>query len=296
MSNAQGVDISVWQDDNTTPQMFDPVKARARGASFAGIKISQASWADPDYAQNWANCKRRLYRMPYHFLTWDVPPARQAETFWSLIEKDTWGLLPLHIDFEWWKVVPAKAMDMLYGCTERLRALSAPLPLGIYTAKTFWDPNGSTASYWKQFHLWLCDISGAVEVPKPWDTHTFHQYTFKLDGPEWGAESLDLDGDYYNGTEAEMIARFNLPALDEPLPAPEPAPAAVTGSVIANGLRMRNAPGIGSSVLGSLNKGTPLSIIERRPDPGGHGHWLHAAVDAWMAEDWLGTEYVEVDE
>lgn len=207
---AQGVDISVWQDNNSTPQMFDPHKARSMGASFVGIKTSQADWADPDFTMNWANCRRVLYRLPYHFLVWDKPAKKQAETFWGLLENDP-GELPLTCDFEWWQIIPSNAMDILYNFMERLKQLASPLPLGIYSNYYFWLPYGSAASYWKQYHLWLCDISGDVDVPPPWDDWTFHQYTFKLYGPDWGAESLDLDGDYYNGTLEEMIAHFSLP-------------------------------------------------------------------------------------
>jgi GH25 family lysozyme M1 (1,4-beta-N-acetylmuramidase) len=220
MANAQGVDISVWQDNNSTPQMFDPYKARARGASFVGIKVSQGNWADPDYLLNWAHCRNVLYRLPYHFLTWDIAPFRQAETFWSLVEKDTFGILPLTVDFEWWKETPRKAMDIVYNFTYRLNQLTH-LPKGLYTALEFWKPNGSTDDYWKQFHLWLCDIAGEVKVPAPWEQWTFHQYTFKLKGPEWGAESFDLDGDTFNGSLADMQKRFSLPVLDG-LQEPEP--------------------------------------------------------------------------
>jgi len=83
-NKAFGIDVSKWQDDNSTPQMFDPVRAKQRGASFVGIKVSQAGWADPDYAQNWANCRRWLYRMPYHFMTWDVDPGgSRRQTRWT---------------------------------------------------------------------------------------------------------------------------------------------------------------------------------------------------------------------
>ncbi|HWR66081.1 MAG TPA: GH25 family lysozyme [Bellilinea sp.] len=259
--NAQGPDISLWQDKNSTPQMFDPWKARAKGASFVGIKTSQGSWADPDYAQNWARCRPVLYRMPYHFLTWDISVRRQAELFWSLLERDTFGLLPLTCDFEWWRTVPTRAMDLLYGFMERLKTLASPLPMQIYTAKTFWDPNGSKSDYWKQYHLWLCDIVGLVEIPKPWTAWTFHQYTFKLPGLEWGAESLDLDGNYYNGTLEQMKARFNLPELDAPVVAPEPV-SGLRMRVIGSGLRVREAPSLDAAVVDYLGQGQVVDVQE----------------------------------
>jgi GH25 family lysozyme M1 (1,4-beta-N-acetylmuramidase) len=271
MANAQGVDISVWQDNNSTPQMFDPYKARARGASFVGIKVSQGNWADPDYLLNWAHCRNVLYRLPYHFLTWDIAPNRQAETFWSLVEKDTLGILPLTVDFEWWKQTPAKAMDIVYNFTYRLKQLADPLPQGLYTALEFWKPNGSSDAYWEQFYLWLCDISGEVQVPVPWDKWAFHQYTFKLRGPDWGAESLDLDGDYFNGSLTEMQKEFNLPALEgltEPTkPEPPQEEPMVDYSKNAMGLFTNDANWPNPNydfVLGYAGKGyaTPNSLLK----------------------------------
>jgi GH25 family lysozyme M1 (1,4-beta-N-acetylmuramidase) len=230
---AIGIDISVWQDNNSTPQMFDFTKARAMGASFCGIKVSQASWLDPDYILNWRRCRDQLYRMPYHFLVWDVPAKLQAETFWKAVEADPFGILPLTCDFEWWKTIPSNAFDVIYNFTYRLEQLCSPLPQQIYSAYYFWKQYGTRADYWKKFALWLCDIEGDVEVPLPWERWDFHQYTFKLPGPAWGAESLDLDGDRYNGTLAQMIARFALPELGfkssgATSPDPKPEPEVIT--------------------------------------------------------------------
>jgi hypothetical protein len=288
MTNAHGIDISVWQDQNSTPQMFDPWKARSKGASFVGIKVSQENWADPDYALNWAHCKNVLYRLPYHFLTWDVSPRKQAEVFWSLLEKDP-GELPLTCDFEWWKTVPAKAMDILYNFTYRLKQLADPLPKGIYSAKTFWEPNGSKSDWWKQFHLWLCDITGPVEVPQPWTDWTFHQYTFKLPGREWGAESEGLDGDRYNGTLDEMMARFQLKPLSG-MDQPEPA---TRGTVIVDGLRLRTAAGISSPAVGLLGVGVPVEILAREADPNRpNSTWYKVHAEGWVAGEWAGNTFV----
>lgn len=218
MANAIGVDISVWQDQNSTPQMFNPQKARSKGASFVGIKTSQANWADPDFLLNWQHCKGVLYRMPYHFLVWDVAPKLQAETFWRLLEPDP-GELPLICDFEWWRTTPPNAMDLLYQFMVRLEQLSGGRKLGIYTNYYYWKQYGSTADYWKRFDLWLCDINlPVIEQPAPWTDWAFHQYTFKLNGPDWGAESLDLDGDKFNGTIEQMITRYKLPDIGFAIP------------------------------------------------------------------------------
>jgi hypothetical protein len=291
MANCLGVDVSVWQDNNSTPQMYNPYKTRAKGGSFVGIKTSQANWVDPDFIMNWNNCKNVLYEMPYHFLTWDVAPNRQAEVFWSVLEKNIHGgVLPLVADFEWWGTsTPPNAMDMLYNFMERMKALSSPLPLGIYSSLGFWKYNGSTADYWKQFYLWVCDISGVVEPVPPWmNNWTFHQYTFKLNGPEWGAESLDLDGDYYNGTEAEMIARFNLSPLNDMPPVDPPPPTTTKKYFIptVSNLNMRSDPTTTTSAnkVGVATVGGTNLIVDEK-DSGGY-HWISS--ECWMATTGYG--------
>ena len=66
----EGNDISLWQDDNSTPQRvnFEQMRKRSR---FVFIKASQSTYIDPDYIYNWDNAIRAgMPRAAYHFLTW----------------------------------------------------------------------------------------------------------------------------------------------------------------------------------------------------------------------------------
>lgn len=300
MTNAKGVDVSVWSDQNSTSQMYNPWSTRKMGGSFVGIKVSQSTWADPDYLMNWKNCENILHRLPYHFLVWDIKGARQAEAFWGLLEKNIFkGSLPLIVDFEWWQTIPSNAMTVLYDFLERMKVLSSPFPLGIYTAKSFFDQYGSTDLYWKQYVLWLCDISGPVEVPKPWTSWDFHQYTFKLDGPVWGAESLDLDGDYYNGTLEEMQLKYKLPNLIGMDPVPTPDKKTLWGTVVPNTtVSFRPQPSITPNAYvtcyGKLRSGFSSAISGSSLD--GQGRlWYEMNIKGWSCsgengETWIKTE------
>lgn len=282
MSNCVGVDISFWSDTNSTPQMYDPWKTRAQGGSFVGIKTSQANWADPDFLMNWKNCENILYRIPYHFLVWDVKPRTQAEFFWGMLEKSHKDVLPLVVDFEWWSTVPSAAMDILYNFLERMKQLTS-LPLGIYTAKSFWDYYGSSDPCWTQYALWLCDISSPTEIPKPWSSLTFHQYTFKLNGPLWGAESLDLDGDYYNGTLQDMMKRYSLsPLQDSNIP---PAQTKKYFIPYYNDLNVRSSPDttVNNKVARTVAGGSNIVLEEKFS--GGY-NWIKT--ENWMATDGFG--------
>lgn len=322
MSNTLGIDIAVWQDNNSTAQFFDPTKALAMGVSFVLIKVSQANWIDPDFVQNWAVSKKHLYVGGYHFMTWDVPARKQAETFWGAVKNVISGTLPLFVDFEWWTkmAAPANALNMLYDLLERLKQLAGGHPLGIYTSKSFWDEMRAKAKaagvtltkdaddpYWTQYALWLCDINPPVPLPSPWKRWDFRQWTFKLPGLMYGVESQDLDGDYYNGTVDEMIARYNLPDIglgtehhvylpivgNGEQPVEQPAPIAVTAltkkkyrvKAPAN-LRVRLAARPDGERIGTLFDG---DIVTGIPD----GDWVN--LDCYAARVWNGqTLLVEV--
>ena len=111
MNRVYGIDVSRWQDNNSTAQQMDFTKAYAQGARFVFIKGSQANWADEDILYNWKTAKAAgLLRGAYHFLTWDIEPRKQAQYAWSIIQNDP-GELPPVVDFEWWGTVPSNAYD-----------------------------------------------------------------------------------------------------------------------------------------------------------------------------------------
>jgi lysozyme len=251
--NAHGADFSLWNDDNSTAQPVDFARAQAAGLSFAYIKASQATFADPDYTTNWYNAKGNVYRGAYHFLTWERP-IDQARFFWGLLKADR-GELPPMVDFEWWSTIPAGALVYLRAFVDEFYALSG-IRCGIYTARSFWLQYGATDPYWAQYPLWLCDIEGAVEVPKPWTKWTFHQYTFKLPGPAYGAESADLDGDWYNGSEADMMARYSLAPLGQP------EPVGIPLTVRQSSINIRTQPTITSAIVGALGFGERVAVTE----------------------------------
>jgi hypothetical protein len=279
MTLLKGTDVSVWQDLNSTSQMYDPIKTRKMGGYFVGIKVSQSNWADPDFVMNWANCKKILYRMPYHFLVWNADPKIQAEKFWSLIENDLVDVLPLICDFEWWQTTPSNAMDIVYNFLERMKQLSSPLPLGIYTAKSFWDVYGSKNDYWKQYKLWLCDIEGSVPIPLPWTRWDFHQYTFSLNGPAWGAESLDLDGDYYNGTLEQMMLEYSLSPLEDVI-APPVVGQPLFMRVIKN-VNIRSGPSTSYADVGDYYVGDIVGPVLNVAG-GKSGAWVQVGDSRWV--------------
>jgi len=216
MTYALGTDISKWQDNNSTPQRVNFDKMKLAGADFVFIKASQANWMDEDIVWNWNEAAASdLLRGAYHFLTWDVDPIKQADYFCGVIDHDP-GELPPVCDYEWWGTIPSGAYTILRKFVERVEANLKRTPI-IYTAPGFWSPYGTSEAHWAHYPLWVAHWGTSVPlVPKPWQSWTFWQFTDKGDGLKYGAESLNIDLDYYNGTLAELRAWCGLDQGQQP--------------------------------------------------------------------------------
>ena len=95
-----GIDVSKWQDDNSTPQKMDFSKSVDQGAKFVFIKATERMGVDGDFLWNWDSAKSAgLLRGAYHFLRWDLSGLTQARIFCSLL-KDDRGELPPVADYE----------------------------------------------------------------------------------------------------------------------------------------------------------------------------------------------------
>ena len=209
MSYTLGIDVSKWQDNNSTAQQMDFTKSVAKGAKFVFIKSSQALWTDEDILYNWKSAKNAgLLRGAYHFLDWVADPRQQAQYAWSIIQSDP-GELPPVIDFEYWNPPPANAFDKLWNYVVEMERLSGKKPI-IYTGAFFWFEHGTQADVWKNYPLWIASYTTQaymetnVKNLTPWDKWHFWQYTSKGDGLAFGAESLDLDMNWFNGTLEEL--------------------------------------------------------------------------------------------
>lgn len=248
MEKTLGIDVSRWQDNNSTAQQMNFTKAVAMGAKFVFIKSSQRLWTDEDILYNWKTAKRAgLLRGAYHFLDWDVSPKAQAQYAWSIIKDDP-GELPPVIDFEYWNPPPTNAYDLLWQYVVEMERLSRKKPI-IYTGAFFWDVHGSDAAVWKNYPLWIASYSTQEYMENnmarltPWDRWTFWQYTSKGDGLAFGAESLDLDMNWFNGSLNDLLVFSGSEIIPEPTQ-PEPPPIDVilpTLKVISD-VRIRTEP------------------------------------------------------
>ena len=239
MSYVPGIDVSVWQDDNSTAQQMNFSKAKAAGAQFTFIKVSERGGIDPDFVNNWKAARDAgLPRGGYHFLRWDLSASLQAKIFCSLLYGDP-GELPPVADFE----APASngqypSNALLLAFLEEVEDRLGKKPM-IYTSPGYWSTNGKIKgsskydSIWLYYPLWIAHYTNAEQpmLPEPWKSAgkpwTFWQWSCTGDGLKYGAESKAIDLNWYNGDPLdfenylrELVGQDPAPAYPEPTEGP----------------------------------------------------------------------------
>lgn len=217
-----GIDVSAWQGTNN----WDTIASRAR---FAFIKAGQNVSPDARFAENWNNSSGKLPRGGYWFYDWrpsGSSPESQGSKMLQTVQPP--GELPPVMDFEnpygGWSPVPFPGRDASLDLIKRFRD-------AIEAEKMLLYMNSSSLKTLLPFPSWLTDICDLwiaayplieqpkgtwrmvrtpSEIPSFWIPSTygwpwkFWQFTPKLDGALYGAGSKDLDGNLFNGSEADL--------------------------------------------------------------------------------------------
>ena len=296
MTMTLGIDVSRWQDNNSTAQQMDFTKAVARGAKFVFIKSSQRLWTDEDILYNWKTSKAAgLLRGAYHFLDWDVSPKEQAQYAWSIIESDP-GELPPVIDFEYWNPPPPNAYDILWNYLVEMERLSGKKPI-IYTGAFFWDKYGTDADVWTNYPLWIASYTSQdymennVDKLTPWDKWHFWQYTDKGDGLAFGAESLGLDMNWFNGSLDELKAFAGI--VTTPQPEPPTNDVILPKLKVISSVRVRELPNAYYNT--PIVRVRPIGEVVKVEDihvNGAGSVWVKDK-DGWSAIVHAGWQYME---
>lgn len=236
----QGIDVSHWQNDKSTPQKMDFGKAVKNGAKFVFIKVSERGAIDRDFEYNWQAAKAAgLLRGGYHFLRWDLSGLLQARIFCDIMAEDP-GELPPAADFEapnQGSIYPSNALLEQFLIEVESRTRKRPI---LYTSPGYWNIHGRNKytkqhdDKWAYFPLWVAhyvknfDVNiSKPEALDPWKrlgrSWTFWQYTQSGDGLAFGAESKGIDVNLFNGT-MEDLRKFAGIAGAATLPTPAAKP------------------------------------------------------------------------
>jgi lysozyme len=199
-----GTDISKWQDDFTTPQEINFNVMKSAGAQFVFIKASQAKFTDKLFLNSWSDAKGIIPRGAYHYLDYSIPAIQQAIYFCSVIKDDP-GELPPVVDFECRTNVPAGTTGELWNFVIYVEEHTGRVPI-IYTGPYYWYEFGSKNIGWKKYPLWIANYQVVKPlIPAPWTDFLFWQYTNKGNGLQYGVESKQIDLNWFNGTNNDLM-------------------------------------------------------------------------------------------
>ncbi len=229
---ALGLDVSVWQDNNSTPQMVDFNKAKSAGASFVFMKASQGVYLDPDFVMNWQNAGNAgILRSVYHYLDFKHKPSNKTATQWAIDQAVFfWGIvknlkynLPPVCDYEDAGGLPAGTVRQAFkNFLESFFTLSGVRCI-VYTGQGFWNQYGSADQYWLQYPVWWAqyyyqNVPDNPKLSQPFAQWLFWQFSDKGDGVKYGCESKQVDVNYFNGTVAQLFeyAHVTPPAPTDP--------------------------------------------------------------------------------
>jgi GH25 family lysozyme M1 (1,4-beta-N-acetylmuramidase) len=263
-----GLDISIWQDDNSTPQRVNFRQSLAGGAKFVFIKASQGTWTDQDFIWNWQSAKvAGIPAGAYHYLDWRYNHLEQARFFAGLLKHESGSLSPV-LDYEMRSNAPSRSTAVRMG-KEFVQEVEYQLGccVMVYTSPGFWAERGGSESFWRERPLWVAHYGVKTpQVPKPWETWLFWQFTAKGPGAAYGAESESIDLNYFNGDAARFAGLFGAAAPPTPetptLPVSQADGASRIIFQVIDEVYIREGPSTRANIVGQLQPGESVPALE----------------------------------
>lgn len=262
----EGFDVSLYQDDNTTPQGINFVQMKNWGADFVIIRAGQNNWIDPDFVRNWADAKAAgIPRAAYWFYDPRRDPVSQAQAFCQLVANDP----PegrLWVDLEFPKEYGGAYTSWTHWRTmlEETKRISG-LRVGVYTANWWWSAQAvGDQAYFGQYALWVAQYTSNpdfVTLPRPWTSAIIWQDGTPAIGQEVGVESIEVDHNKFNGAADLFALEFGAGSV-----VPPPTGGTIMqGTMLNFTVNVRNAGGnfltpkvflaVGDKVIGEVKNG-----------------------------------------
>lgn len=231
------------------------------------IRAGQNLWVDTKFVRNWTEAKRvGMRRGVYWFYDDRVSPGKQAEILISLL-KDDREEMEIFIDYE-------KVYDGAFGGASNvvamMQAIERALPgadVSIYTGFWFWREHTNPVTnffqyqYLKNRPLWLAWYSDAsvVQIPQPWTKLTHWQFGTPAVGEEYGVQSVEIDMNFFNGTETEFALRYGGVLPGEPPPTGETMDR--WKATWDKGLNKRPAPNTNNVAVGVIADNAEFDVM-----------------------------------
>lgn len=187
---------------------FHALRQKTRGVI---LRAGQNLWRDKAFDVSWRNAKEAgLLRGSYWFYDSRANPKRQAEKWVETLGDDP-GEMELWCDFEEQYGGAFGGWKHWYDFMENLRLLLPNKKLGVYTGYYYWQEFAAGVDYFGQYPLWIAWYNTTPpKVPSIWDKWTYWQFTDDHPAAGWGAQSNEIDMNYFAGSEADFLARYGV--------------------------------------------------------------------------------------
>lgn len=226
----------------------------------------------------------------YHLFRPQWDGAWQADKFCELIYNKNFFKRPA-VDVELNEFFASKSsfQTQLLKFLNRMDANGYP-DVMIYTRGSFWNVNvwdatKKTPQWASNYNLWVARYGvdkpwinlDDIYRPNPWTTYIIHQYSAdgNLLGSYYGAESLSIDLNYFNGTEQQFSEFIDIPYVP-------PQDEEMRYKVIVNKLNVRELPDKTSTDKGDLLIGDVVGVFETKKDNLGND-WARLGLNQYSA-------------
>ena len=208
VNKVKGIDVSSYQSKIDWKQVKDA------GYEFAFLKASEGvDWVDPTFAANRSAARDAGLAVGYyHYFRPNDAVDAQVKNFVSTVGKAEPNSLRLVIDAEdpsMWNpyTVQQRAQMIQDWCSGVQKALGVTPQISIYASPSFVNQILQNAPGLSKYSLWIANYNVAEpNVPKPWSTWDFWQYSDSGNVPGISAGG-GVDLDMYSGTSLNASAK-----------------------------------------------------------------------------------------
>jgi lysozyme len=260
-------------------------KAAAEGVTFAAIRATIGNYyTDTKFEENWTGAKNAgIYVTAYHVVLPDQTARSQIDRFLDVLgSRIAQADLPLAMDVELDRGESrAVITKVVRQCLEFTEEVANRKPM-IYTRASFFNWYVEPSPVWAEYDLWIARYASQPWFgdsdpykPRDWDTWRFWQYSDRGDGDKYGAESLSIDHNWFNGDKAALDAYVDPQKPPPPTDVPNPI-----GKVVVTAephINVRSSPNVSpSNDLGDLKPGVELYVFEE------FGEWVLIGGNVWI--------------
>jgi lysozyme len=204
----KGMDVSEYEPT------IDWAKVAQSDIKFCFLRASHGLHLDTSFSQHRAGAKSvGLPRGFYHYFVPTISVAEQVSAFLQVVQQIEPGDLSPVLDIEdppaWAKIKRSERLQLILDWLSAIEKALGVRPM-IYCSvnfvqKTLADPAVDLTPL-SRYRLWIAQwhVTGnQPDVPSPWDTWTFWQYTDK--GTVNGVDADAVDLDVFNGSVFDLI-------------------------------------------------------------------------------------------